>query len=94
MSYIGLAMGLIMLVAVGLGHVLVIRWERHLGVRTWWVMLLIGAGVLVGSVYAGNVYLSGTLGLVGGTLIWGVRELFGMGSRRHRRLSRGSRRRT
>ncbi len=85
MSYVGLVMGVIMLVAVGLGHVLVIRWEYHLGVGTWWLMMLLGVGVLVGSLFAGNVYLSGALGLVAATLLWGVKELFEQG----RRVERG-----
>jgi hypothetical protein len=75
-NYYGLAIGVVMILAVGIGHVVVIRWERHWGAGTWPGMLALGAGLAVASLFAGHGLASGTLGIFGATFLWGVHELF------------------
>jgi hypothetical protein len=75
MNLHGLEIGVIMVAAVAVGHVLVIKWEYYWGTRTWPVMLAIGLGLLVCSIFADSMLLSGSLGILGITLVWGVREL-------------------
>jgi hypothetical protein len=76
MNFHGLAMGAIMILAIGLGHVIVIRWEYHWGARTWPGMLTIGLGLITASLFVGNLFISGGLGMFGAMLLWGIHELF------------------
>jgi len=76
MDYLGLVMGAVAIVAIGLGHVLVIKWEYYWGARSWPGMAVLGAGMLAVSLFSGNVFLGGTLGIFGAILLWGVHELF------------------
>jgi hypothetical protein len=76
MNFHGLAIGIIMILSIGLGHILVIKWEYYLGAKSWPGMLAAGLGLLVASLFADNMLLSGTFGMLGATLLWGVYELF------------------
>ena len=76
MNFYGLVMGIVMILAVGLGHIMVIKWEYYWGSKTWPGLLVIGLLLAVGSVFAGNMFLSGSLGILGATLLWSVHELF------------------
>ena len=76
MNFYGLVMGIVMILAVGLGHIMVIRWEYYWGSKTWPGLLVIGLLLVVGSVFTGNMFLSGSLGILGATLFWSVHELF------------------
>jgi hypothetical protein len=76
MNYYGLIMGAIMLAAVGLGHIIVVKWEYYWGVKSWPAMGVLGVGLIVASLFAGNLILSGGLGMLGATLLWGIHELF------------------
>lgn len=76
MNYYGLAIGAIMILAIGLGHIIVIKWEYYLGIKSWPGMLAIGAGLVVGSLFTGNILVSAALGMFGATLLWGIHELF------------------
>jgi hypothetical protein len=75
MDYLGLVMGAVAIVAIGLGHVLVIKWEYYWGARSWPGMAGLGVGMLVASLFSGNAFLGGVLGIVGAILLWGVFEL-------------------
>jgi mannose/fructose/N-acetylgalactosamine-specific phosphotransferase system component IIC len=76
MNFYGLEIGGIMILAIGLGHVLVIKWEYYWGSKTWPGMLFIGVGFIVGSLFTGNALASAALGMFGATLLWGIHELF------------------
>jgi hypothetical protein len=76
MNYYGLAIAAIMIAAIGIGHILVIKWEYYWGVKSWPGMLIIGLGLLVASLLVENILLSGGLGMFGATLLWGIYELF------------------
>ena len=75
MDYLGLVMGAVAIVAIGLAHVLVIKWEYYWGAGTWPVMAVLGVAMLVGSLFSGNPYLGGALGILGAILLWGILEL-------------------
>jgi hypothetical protein len=75
MNYYGLTMGIIMILAIGLGHIIVVKWEYYWGSRTWPGMLIIGVGLMIASFFADNTYLSGCLGMFGAMLLWGIHEL-------------------
>ncbi|MEA3442844.1 MAG: DUF4491 family protein [Chloroflexota bacterium] len=76
MNYYGLVMGSIMILAAGLGHVLVIKWEYYWGVKSWPGLLALGLLPIVVSCLVDSTLLSGGLGILGATLLWGVFELF------------------
>jgi hypothetical protein len=76
MNPVGLEIGIIMILAIGAGHILVIKWEYYLGVKSWPVMLVIGMGLIIGSLFTHNVLASAALGMFGATLLWGIHELF------------------
>lgn len=76
MNYYGLAMGSIMIMATGLGHMLVIKWEYYWGAKSWPGLLALGLLSVVGACLVSNTLLSGGLGILGATLLWGVFELF------------------
>ena len=75
MNFYGLLMGSIMILVVGLGHVMVIKWEYYWGSKTWPGMLAIGLLMVVISIFTKNIFLSGSLGILGATLLWSVYEL-------------------
>ena len=76
MNFYGLAMGVVMILAIGLGHVMVIKWEYYWGSKTWPAMVVIGLLLVIGSIFTGSMFLSGILGILGAILLWSVYELF------------------
>jgi hypothetical protein len=76
MNFHGLEIGAIMILAIGLGHVIVIKWEYYWGAKSWPGMLAIGLGLIIWSLFIDNMLLSGGLGMFGATMLWGIYELF------------------
>ena len=76
MNFYGLVMGSVMILAIGLGHIMVIKWEYYWGSNTWPGLFTIGLLLVIGSVFTGNIFLSGILGILGAILLWSVYELF------------------
>jgi hypothetical protein len=76
MNLYGLAIAVIMIAAIGIGHLLVIKWEYYWGVKSWPGMLAIGIAMVISSLFVNNIILSATLGIFGASLLWGVHELF------------------
>ena len=76
MNFYGLAMSVIMILATGLGHIIVIKWEYYWGVKTWPGLFAIGVALVLGSFLTDNNLISGGSGIMGATLLWGVHELF------------------
>ena len=75
MNFYGLVMGIVLILAVGLGHVMVVKWEYYWGSKTWPGMLATGLLLVIISILTDNVFLSGTLGILGAILLWSVHEL-------------------
>lgn len=65
-----------MLIATGIGHIVVIKGEYHFGIKIWPVFLLIGILCLVLSILCKNSLTSGILGIVSITFLWGILEIF------------------
>jgi hypothetical protein len=76
MNLYGLAISAIMIATIGIGHILVIKWEYYWGVKSWPGMLAIGIVLVVSSLFITNIILSTTLAMFGASLFWGVYELF------------------
>lgn len=75
MNYHGVAIGAIMILAIGLGHVAVVKWEYYWGSRSWPGMLALGLGLVIASLFTDIILLSATLGMLGATFLWGIHEL-------------------
>ena len=85
MNFYGMVMGSTMILAVGLGHLLVVKWEYYWGSKTWPGLFVIGFSIVVISCLVNNILLSGSIGIFGATLLWGVFELF----KQKKRVERG-----
>lgn len=71
----GIVIGAATFLTIGLFHPLVIKAEYHLGVRSWWLFLLVGLGCIAGSLFAHGVWCI-LLGVVGFSSLWSILELF------------------
>ena len=58
MNFSGILLGLVSFLCIGLFHPLVIKGEYYFGTKCWWVFALVGVGMLIGSLFANNMYLS------------------------------------
>lgn len=75
LNFYGLIIGLVMLISTGLGHIIVIKGEYHFGVKLWPLFLIVGIFCSFSSFIVKNDLLSGSLGIIGVTFLWGIHEL-------------------
>lgn len=73
---LGLTIGLITFLIIGFFHPLVIKGEYYLGVKAWWIFLVMGIVSGVASVIVGDVLLSSSLGVVAFSSFWSIKEMF------------------
>ncbi|MGA2545417.1 MAG: DUF4491 family protein [Rectinemataceae bacterium] len=75
MSLFGPLVGILSLFVIGLGFFWVIRAERSLGWRWWYVFMAAGLVLVLLSIFAASPLLSCILGIAGASLAWGSTEL-------------------
>ncbi|WP_446898608.1 DUF4491 family protein [Clostridium sp. LBM24168] len=85
MNNYGILMGISVLVLTALGHIAVIKGEYHFGVKIWVIFLIVGITSTVFSLLVKNTFLSGFLGILGFTSLWGISETF----KQKKRVARG-----
>lgn len=85
MNFSGIFLGLVSFLCIGLFHPLVIKGEYYFGTKCWWVFALVGVGMLIGSLFANNMYLSVILGVIAFSSFWSILELF----QQEKRVERG-----
>lgn len=73
---LGLTIGLITFLIIGFFHPLVIKGEYYLGVKAWWIFLVMGIVSGVASVMAGDVLLSSSFGVVAFSSFWSIKEVY------------------
>jgi hypothetical protein len=76
MNFFGLIIGVLAMAIIGAGHIVVVKVEYHLGTRTWPLFLVAGVASLTASLFAEDSLTSGTLGILGFSLLWSIHELF------------------
>ncbi|MBV4427023.1 DUF4491 family protein [Clostridium tyrobutyricum] len=76
LNYYGIIMGIFVLILTGLGHVFVIKGEYYFGIKIWILFLIIGILGIVFSLLTKNIILSGFLGILAFTFLWGILEVF------------------
>ena len=84
MNFSGLVLGAVMVLAIGFGHVLVVKWEYQLGAK-WWPLLIVGLFLIIASVLVESKLLSGCLGIIGVVFLYSIHELF----KQKERVARG-----
>lgn len=81
----GLAIGAATFLIIGLFHPLVIKGEYYLGVRCWWVFLVMGLAAIAASVAVRHIFWSTLLAVWGASSLWSIGELF----EQRRRVAKG-----
>ena len=72
----GLVIGIATFLIIGLFHPLVVKGEYYLGVRCWWVFLVMGIVAIVASVAVRHILWSTLLAVWGASSLWSIGELF------------------
>ena len=76
LNFSGIIIGLVTFLVIGIFHPLVIKAEYYLGVKSWWLFLLLGIGASVASLLADNLMLSIVFGVVAFSSFWSIGEVF------------------
>ncbi len=76
MNFSGIIIGVATFLIIGLFHPLVIKAEYYIGVRSWWLFLLLGILSAVASLMVANLILSILLGVVAFSAFWSIGEVF------------------
>jgi len=75
MNYTGIIVGLATFLIIGIFHPIVIKAEYYLGVRCWWVFLMLGVAFGAMSLIIENLILSTILGVTAFSSFWSILEL-------------------
>ena len=76
MNFSGIIIGVATFLVIGLFHPLVIKAEYYIGVRSWWLFLLLGIAAGIASLLVTNLTLSIILGVVAFSSFWRIGEVF------------------
>ncbi len=81
LNFSGLAIAVIVVLAIWFGHVWVVKLYTWSGTRLWPIPLVIGAVLVTLSMFVRNTIISATLAILASTFFWGIKELFEQRSR-------------
>ena len=76
LNFLGIIIGVATFLVIGLFHPLVIKAEYYIGVKSWWLFLLLGIVSSVASLLVANFILSIFLGVVAFSSFWSIGEVF------------------
>ena len=76
MNFTGLIIAVISFLCIGLFHPIVIKFEYYLGCEKWPVFAVLGVAFTAASLFLQNAILSSTLGVIGCSCFWTIKELF------------------
>ena len=76
LNFSGIIIGVVTFLVIGLFHPLVIKAEYYIGVKSWWLFLLLGIVSAVASLLVANLTLSILLGVVAFSSFWSIGEVF------------------
>ena len=76
LNFSGIIIGVATFLVIGLFHPLVIKAEYYIGVKSWWLFLLLGIVAAIASLLVGNLTLSIILGVVAFSSFWSIGEVF------------------
>ena len=72
----GIIIGVATFLIIGLFHPLVIKAEYYIGVKSWWLFLLLGILSAIASLLVVNLIISILLGVVAFSSFWSIGEVF------------------
>ncbi len=72
----GILIGVSTFLIIGLFHPLVIKAEYYIGVKSWWLFLLLGVISALLSLFISNLFLSILFGVVAFSSFWSIGEVF------------------
>lgn len=76
LNFSGIIIGIVTFLVIGVFHPLVIKAEYYIGVRSWWLFLLLGIASGVASLMTANLTVSIILGVVAFSSFWSIGEVF------------------
>ncbi len=76
LNFHGIIIGVATFLVIGLFHPLVIKGEYYLGVKCWWLFMLLGVITLMASLLVENSDLSILFGVVAFSSFWSIGEVF------------------
>lgn len=76
LNFQGIIIGVATFLVIGLFHPLVIKAEYYIGVKSWWLFLLLGIIAVVASLLVDNLMLSVLFGVVAFSSFWSIGEVF------------------
>ena len=76
LNFLGVIIGVVTFLIIGLFHPLVIKAEYYIGVRSWWLFLLLGIVAGVFSLLVESLVLSIILGVVAFSSFWSIGEVY------------------
>ena len=75
-NFSGIIIGIATFLVIGLFHPLVIKAEYYIGVKSWWLFLLLGILSVVASLLVVDLTISILLGVVAFSSFWSIGEVF------------------
>ncbi|MBR4968056.1 MAG: DUF4491 family protein [Bacteroidaceae bacterium] len=75
-NFSGIIIGVATFLIIGLFHPLVIKAEYYIGVKSWWLFLLLGIISAMASLLVADLILSILLGVVAFSSFWSIGEVF------------------
>ncbi|MBE6285312.1 MAG: DUF4491 family protein [Bacteroidales bacterium] len=76
LNFSGIIIGVATFLVIGLFHPLVIKAEYYIGVRSWWLFLLLGIFAGIASLLVADLTISIILGVVAFSSFWSIGEVF------------------
>ncbi len=76
MNFSGIIIGVATFLIIGLFHPLVIKAEYYIGVKSWWLFMLLGILSAMASLLVADLILSILLGVVAFSSFWSIGEVF------------------
>ena len=76
LNFSGVAIGVATFLIIGLFHPLVIKAEYYIGVKSWWIFLLLGVFTGIASLLVNNLIISILLGVFAFSSFWSIGEVF------------------
>ena len=75
-NFLGVVIGMVTFLIIGLFHPLVIKAEYYIGVKSWWLFLLLGILSAIASLLVMDLVISIILGVVAFSSFWSIGEVF------------------
>ena len=76
MNFDGIIIGLVSFIIIGLFHPIVIKGEYYFSKKIWPIFLIAGIVFLALSLYVDNSIFTASLGVIGFSCLWSIKEIF------------------